>query len=264
MNECVVCRSTINEFLYEGIRKCTNCGHVFSDMQLSDEELFELYKKQYFFGDEYKDYPAEKEILQKNFRLRLKELQPHIDSKRHKHMLELGCAYGFFMDVARDSFETVAGIDITEDGVSYARDTLKLNVVCDDFLKHDFGDQSFDVACMWDTIEHLRHPDRYVAKLGTHMKSGALLALTTGDIDSFVARFKKDTWRLIHPPTHIHYFSIKTMTEMLDKHGFDVIHDSHCGFYRSISTVTYTLFVLQRGWTRLYNLLASSGLTGLD
>lgn len=263
MNNCIVCNSTKAEPLYPGILKCQECSHVVADLLLSDQELFELYKKDYFFGDEYSDYVADKKIIQKNFNLRLNTLKTFL-KPNHTKLFEIGCAYGFFLDVAQSRFNQVQGIDITTDGIRYARDVLNLDVLQSDLLKHDFGDQMFDVVCMWDTIEHLRQPEQYIEKISKQMESGALLAITTGDIGSSNARIRKEKWRLIHPPTHIHYFSKKSMANMLNNYGFDVVYNRYCGFYRSVDNIAYNIFVLRQKQPKLYQVLKSLKLTELD
>lgn len=264
MNECIVCNNAQAYPLYSGVVKCQRCGHVFCDRHLGEEELSKLYKKDYFFGEEYSDYLADKKVLQKNFKLRMKVLQRFLEPARHRHLLEIGCAYGFFLDTVRNQFSLVRGIDITEDGIRYAQEKLKLDVVNDDFIRHDFKGQKFDVVCMWDTIEHLQSPHLYLKKLSEHMETGALLALTTGDIASVIARIKKSRWRLMHPPSHLHYFSKRTLTKILNDHGFDVIYNRYCGFYRSINTVAYTLLVLRHKWSLLYNVVRKTGLTSFN
>jgi predicted TPR repeat methyltransferase len=263
-NGCVVCGSTHYKPLYTGIIKCGKCGHVFSDLDLSNKELFELYSKNYFCGEEYSDYLADKKVLQKNFKLRLKVLKTFLNPIRHRHLLEIGSAYGFFLSIVSDQFDTVLGIDVTEEGVLYAQEQLKLKVINSDLLKHDFGVQEFDVVCMWDTIEHLQNPHLYLKKISNHMGSGSLIAITTGDVESLNARISKDKWRLIHPPTHIHYFSRRTLVRLLDNYGFDVVYNRYCGFYRSTDMVAYRTLVLSKGWSRLYNFLCKSRLTSID
>ena len=54
------------------------------------------------------------------------------------------------------------------------------------------------------------------------LKPGGRLFLTTGDIGSWVARIQGPRWRLIHPPTHLHYFSKATITRLLTGLGFSV------------------------------------------
>lgn len=262
--DCIICNCNARRPLYPGIMSCDKCGHVFADFCLSDAELGRLYSRSYFFGSEYSDYVADKKVLQKNFLLRMGVMEQFIDPSRHKKLLEIGCAYGFFLDIARSRFEEVSGIDITEDGIRYARDELGLEVVQGDFIEHDFGERTFDVVCLWDTIEHLRSPQLYLNKISSLTESGSLLALTTGDIGSLNARIKKGSWRLIHPPTHLHYFSKQTLTRILNDYGFDVVYDRYCGSYRSVENIAYNVLVLRKKRPALYRLLRGLGITRLD
>ena len=261
---CIVCgRAGAGAPLYPGILKCRACGYVYADMRLTDEELFELYNEQFFTGAEFSDYAADEKFFRKNFRLRFKELKRFLDPARHKRLLEIGSAYGFFLDEVRAEFASVQGIDITDAGVRHARERFKLDVVQADFLAHDYGAQNFDVVCLWDTIEHLRAPQLYVEKIAQHTEPGALLAITTADVQSLNARLRKGNWRMIHPPTHLHYFSPQTLARLLANYGFEVIYNRYCGFYRSLGNVAYNIFVLrqQRPW--LFKQLDLTGLTKL-
>lgn len=258
MNKCTVCASSNSTVLYEGILKCKDCTHVYADLSLSEEEFSRLYDKEYFFGEEYSNYVADKKVHQKNFQLRWSVLKRFLDSGRHRNLLEIGSAYGFFLDQVRNEFATVQGIDITRDGVRYARETFNLNVICESFLNSDFGDRSFDVVCMWDTIEHLPQPHLFLQKITKLTRPGALLTITTGDIDSFNARIMKRKWRLIHPPTHAHYFSGKTLSELIRRNHFEILYSRYCGFYRSIDNMAWNFLVLRRHNRALYDLIVKT------
>ena len=39
LDHCILCNSTDNGNFYPGIVKCNNCGHVFADLELSDEQF---------------------------------------------------------------------------------------------------------------------------------------------------------------------------------------------------------------------------------
>lgn len=244
-NRCIICDSTGAEPHYPGIVRCTSCGYVYADLDLSQAQFEALYSDGYFAGEEYSDYAADKAVHQRNFIARLDILARFVDPGRHRQLLEVGCAYGFFLELAARRFDGAVGIDVTAAGVDHARDMLGLNAVRGDLLDWDFGGLPVDVACMWDTIEHLRSPDRYLERIAANMTAGGLLAVTTGDIGSTVARWRRHKWRLIHPPTHAHYFSQESLTRLLDRYGFDVVHAEHCGFYRSIGNVAYNLLVLR-------------------
>lgn len=259
-SHCIVCDGIRAEAHYPGILRCTGCGYVYADLNLSQAQFEALYAAGYFAGEEYSDYVADKAVLQRNFSARLDVLMRFVDPGRHKRLLEVGCAYGFFLELASRRFPDVVGVDVTADGVGYARETLGMNAVRCDLLDWDFGRTPVDIACLWDTIEHLRAPDLYLQRIAANMASGGLLAVTTGDLGSTVARWRGSRWRLIHPPTHAHYFSRDSLGRLLDRYGFDVVHVEHCGFYRSLGNIAYNLLVLRWNMRRAYALLERAGL----
>ena len=262
-NNCIVCEGPRAATLYDGILRCEACGYVFADMSLSDEELLRLYNEEFFTGAEFSDYASDEKFFRKNFELRFKELSRFMEPARHRRLLEIGSAYGFFLDTVKQHFESAEGIDITDAGTLHARERLGLNVVQADFLAHDYSARKFDVVCMWDTVEHLREPQAYVEKIAAHTEPGALLALTTGDIASLNARLRGARWRLIHPPTHLHYFSPATIGRMLDAHGFEVVYNRYCGFWRSFGNVAYNVLVLRQNRPALFRPVERTGLARL-
>jgi len=252
MAQCIVCDGTNTPQLYPGILRCSACEYVFADLNLTDEQFFAIYRNNYFFGEEYSNYPADRNVLQRNFLLRWNVLQTFLDPKQHQSLIEIGCAYGFFLDQVRNEFRQMKGFDVNEEAIRYAKDELKLDVACEDFLQSPIDGMQFDVACLWDTIEHLRAPHSYLEKLSSHMKSGSVLAITTGDIGSLNARMKKSRWRMIHPPSHAHYFSQQTLGKLLKKYGFEVMYSRHAGSYRSIDNIAHNIFVLRWKTPALY------------
>jgi SAM-dependent methyltransferase len=259
---CIVCDTAEARPFHPGLLRCAGCGHAWADVQLSAGELAELYGRDYFFGDEYLDYVADRAVIQKNFRLRLSVLERFLEPARHRRLLEVGCAYGFFLDLACRRFGEATGIDISEDGVRHAREALGLDAVQGDLLEHDFSGRRFDVVCLWDTIEHLPRPDLVLERLAALTEPGALLAVTTGDIGSLNARLAGKGWRLIHPPTHLHYFTRQSLLRLLVRHGFAPVHDRSCGFYRGAGFAAYNLLVLRWRLPRLYALLEKLRVTG--
>jgi hypothetical protein len=174
-------------------------------------------------------------------------------------LFEIGSAYGFFLEVARARFASVQGIDISVDAATYATQTLNLPVHAGDFLDYDLA-LAPDVLCLWDTVEHLQHPDRYLRKAAAHMKPGAIIAITTGDIGSLLARWRGEKWRQIHPPTHLHYFSKATLRRLLERNGFEIRYSGYDGVYRSMDTVAYIVLNIKHQWPRLYSALKKTGL----
>jgi len=260
---CIVCSSNGSTPLYSGILKCSSCGYVYADLEMNQSEFEALYAVGYFNGEEYSNYLSDQKNHEKNFKLRLRLLDKYIDSYRYKSLLEIGCAYGFFLNLVKDKFKSVVGVDITNEGVSYAKNQLQLNAHKVDLLQWDFENYKFDVVCMWDVIEHLKSPDLYLKKISENMTSGGILSITTGDIDSAMAKFRGRRWRLIHPPTHAHYFSKSTLSRLLDRYGFDIVNIEYCGFHRSIDNIAYNIFVLRLQMPVIYRILKKLHITNL-
>lgn len=264
MSACEVCSGSDCRPLYAGILRCADCTHAFADLEIGDEELRRLYGRGYFFGEEYADYLADAPLARRNFSLRLRVLRRFLDAGRHRRLFEIGCAYGLFLDLARDGFGSVAGIDVSADAAQYARSVFGLDVQVGDLLDLDLGAREFDVACLWDTIEHLRRPRATLAKTVEHMPPGALLAFTTGDIGSVVARWSGPRWRLIHPPTHLHYFTRRSMRRMVSDLGCDVVYDRSCGFHRSLDLAAYRLIALGYNRPAWYQFIKRLGIAKLS
>lgn len=243
----------LTRFPRQGIVRCPQCDLVFYS---GDIPTAELYSTDYFSGGEYLDYVADKATIQRNFRNRIEYLRQLAPTGR---LLELGSAFGFFLELAQDHWE-VRGLDITSEGVDHARNVLGVRAELVDFLELPDELTTYDVICMWDTVEHLPHPVRFVEKAARWLKPGGVLAITTGDIGSVIARFRRDRWRLIHTPTHLFYFSAATLRKAVEGTGLRVHHVSHVGYYRSYKGMAYGVFVLGHknlGW--LYQLLTFGG-----
>ena len=100
----------------------------------------------------------------------------------------------------------------------------------------------------------------YIKTLSEAMQPGALLCITTGDISSVTAKIRKEKWRLIIIPEHLHYFSSKTLGQLLTTYGFEIIYNRYCGFYRSIDYTFNSLSVLKNRMEWVYKLIEATGI----
>lgn len=240
------------KFPAKEVFECPRCGLIFYRGNTASD----LYSREYFEGGEYHDYRGDERVIRRNFRKQIRRLLELVPSGR---LYEIGCAYGFFLDQARAHWD-VSGIDVTEEGIAHAREALRLPVECGDFLDSPENPGAFDLICMWDTIEHLPHPVRTIEKATRALKPGGALVITTGDIGSLVARWRGERWRQIHPPTHLYYFSRKTLTLAIEKAGLSVDSIDSVGYWRSLRSMLYGIFALGKKRTAwIYRLLTAGG-----
>ena len=252
---CVVCGHATLRPLHSGLMRCDECGMVTAQIAEDVQELPNLYGDRFFCGNEYADYIGDKRHIQRNFRQRLRTVLQYVPSGR---LVEMGCAHGFFLELAQQHFE-VRGYDVSREAVEYATRVLDVPAVCGDFLSDDaLAPGSVDVVTMWDVIEHVPEPRRFVQRSADVLRERGHLLLTTGDMDSWLARRQGPKWRLICPPTHLQYFSATTIRRLLADEGFEVLRILYPGYWRSVKQILHGLFVFgRRGRSRLVHRVLS-------
>jgi 2-polyprenyl-3-methyl-5-hydroxy-6-metoxy-1,4-benzoquinol methylase len=216
-------------------------------MEVNEKQLKAIYNENYFKGNEYFNYLADKPTIQKNFAKRLKQV--HINPKSYSeiNVLEIGCAYGFFGEVFIDNFKNAkyTGIDVVSEAVNYGKSELGLNLIFKDYLTFSTSEK-YSHVFMWDVIEHLLRPDLFIEKISREILKEGELHITTGDISSFLPKIQKKNWRMIHPPSHLHYFTKKTIVLLLNNNGFGIKKITYNPVYRSIKQIFYSLFLLNK------------------
>jgi SAM-dependent methyltransferase len=216
---------------------CPACKFVYADEIPDLQALEQTYSENYFSGNvAYRNYESDKIGLQRNFRQRINVLRRF---KPQGDLFEIGCAFGFFLECAQPYWE-VCGSDISPAAIQHAREVLNLKVQQGDFEHFVISPNSFDVIAMWDVIEHLADPVLAIAKCREALRSGGIIALTTGDIGALVPRLQKQGWRMVIPE-HLYYFSKPSITALLERYGFELIHFSHPGNSRSLSQLAHVL-----------------------
>lgn len=156
-------------------------------------------------------------------------------------------AYGFFLEQCRRQGIEATGVDVCVEPVRHARMVLNVDARLGDFESLPLEAGHWRSLCMWDTIEHLEHPEAFVARAHRLLAPGGMLFVTTGDIGSAFARWRGPRWRMIHPPTHLQYFSTASLTRLLERHGFRVEAARSTAMYRNFGESLGRMATLGRG-----------------
>jgi SAM-dependent methyltransferase len=213
---CPACRKTTDhDFLYRkngcDIRQCRGCGLGRAECTGFDPQAY--YTGDYFSGqhaDGYSDYRAAEPVLRREFAGSVELIRGYRGTGR---LLDLGCAYGFFLKEAERYFD-VAGIELAEAAAQHCRDS-GLNVlsgVADEDNMARIG--KVDVITLFDVIEHLPHPDQTLALCDRYLRPGGIIVITTGDFASRFARLAGARWRLMTPPQHLWYLTPESLRRL--------------------------------------------------
>lgn len=206
------------------ILKCAHCGLTFTDIP-ENLNLLDIYDESYFQGgkeDGYSNYVASERVLKNEFRKSVTLLRDLTKKRGGLRLLEIGSAYGFFLDEAARSF-TCTGIEVSKEGVDFSRKRghhVILGIADEETMKQQ---GNFDVIVMFDVIEHLPFPVETVCLLAKHLNKDGIVLIVTGDIQSPLARLFGKFWRLMTPPQHTFFFSRRTLKTLLEKAGLSIV-----------------------------------------
>ena len=226
---CVVCGDTSRHgFIRHGefeVVACGGCGLRLLDPMPSAESASALYSDDYFRNDSalargYDDYEAERDNMRATFRDRLRFLpRPAL----HERLLDVGAAAGFFVEQARLVGWDAEGLELNGWAAEYARERLGVPVRRGSFEDAGYPDHSFAAVTMWEVIEHIPRPREFIREIARILQPGGLLALSTPDAGSAVARLfgrRWLGWKKI--PEHVFFFDRATLGRLLREEGFEI------------------------------------------
>jgi len=231
---CALCGADDTRLVAEidGLRivRCRQCGLIYVSPRYPEGYLQEIYTEQYydhdgirngleFFG--YDDYLSDEQNIKITFGKRLKT----IESLAHKgRLLDVGCATGFFLDLARSQGWEVLGSEVSEFSAGYARERFGLDVRLGTLRQLHLDTASFHAVTMWDVIEHVVDPLAELQEVRRILRPQGVLSIITPDAGSWMARLLGRRWEEFRRVReHIYFFSRRTMRDMLRKAGLEVV-----------------------------------------
>jgi len=140
--------------------------------------------------------------------------------KPNGSLFDLGAGWGHFMLTGQQLGYDVYGIEISEQPYLYSKNDLKLPVDHIDFFDMK-EDKTFDIITMWDVLEHIDKADTFIEKCARVNSKNGYIVIQVPQIDSYFAKKYKDDWKMMSLD-HVNYFGKKTITQLLNKHGYEV------------------------------------------
>ncbi len=221
---CPVCGSEEVLIILNQIEKtiycCKRCGSKFLSIKKA-ENLRKRYDNRFFF-EEYKKkygrtYIEDRATIEKISEERLQIIE-QLKPEKGK-ILDVGSAFGFFLNVARERGWEAMGVEINKYAVTYTKKNFGIDCICGDFLKVKFKEK-FDVITFWYTIEHFKEIEKVIKKITTILKPGGLLCLGIPNGNGALYKFARKKWLKLHPEDHYIDFSIKGAKIFFKKYNF--------------------------------------------
>lgn len=217
---CVICSATTTRKLFaKGGRdflRCDGCGLVRVDPLPTPEENRRYYDETY--REWYSSFNQASDIRRLIAEHRM---QGVVEYARPGRWLDVGCATGQFVALARERGIEAEGIDIAPAAIEQAQaQGIPAHLASVEVFEPA---HRFDTITAFDVLEHTIDPAAFLARVREWLVPGGSLALTLPDVSSIYPRWiMRRHWFYYLPHDHLHYFDPTTVRTLLEQSGFRV------------------------------------------
>lgn len=278
---CIACDSNHLTKVHENLLKCRKCNTL---QRENPNEYYEKIKTVYnenYFSERYKkrhgkDIQQDVDNIKKiatrrieiieNLLLRESEcercnsnscdgcyVRNLVKSLKNRKLLDIGCGSGIFLEVAKSRSFKVKGIDFNTHILHILPESVREDVIIRDFLEYE-TDEKFDVVTMFFVIEHMPNVREVLNKVWKMLKYGGILAISTPNSNGFTASLKPENYYSIIPEDHLYEFSVKGLTNLLQKNNFRIAIIINTGFHPERVTNNKFLLPLVSLYQKIKNL----------
>ena len=221
--QCPVCKSmhvshlcTVDGF---DVWRCPESATDFVSPMPSEATLKKLYDREdWFEGGErggYTEYDAQTEP---SLHATAELLARFDGATKDLHVLDIGCGYGSHLKLAADKGWKCFGVEPSEHARSIAqqRHGDRMTIV---EKAEDLFPVAFDLILMYEVIEHLTDPYKlFFTLFGRGMISPeTLVIISTPNARSGDAVANPAGWAYRHPPSHLVFYSAKSLQLLLQR-----------------------------------------------
>ena len=224
---CALCGESDTRRVYTkwgwGIERCRRCGLVYANPRAPEAAILARYSSDYFWKEYLPaagapDGKVDLEWLDRRHRPMLELIARYAKSGRR--LLEVGTGAGLFLKAASRAGWEASGLELSTEGAAFARDRLALDVRQERAEQMSFPPGTFDVAVMFDVIEHLFDPKAVLTATRRALKPGGVLVVSTPNFNALSRHVLGRDWAVLSPLEHTYYYTEQTLAAMLKACGF--------------------------------------------
>ncbi len=238
---CRICsNSTSKLFSKNGynVVKCTKCDTIQVE---HDKTLDDLIKEVYDTEEHLDLYLTPLSKWERRIWFRESATINFFKSNGGK-ILDIGCNTGKFLHILDGNWDKY-GVEPNLQTAKLAKDRgIKVHV--GEIFDAGYDSDFFDVVTLYEVINHLIDPIAVFKEINRILKSGGLLVVHSGNIEALIPKLLGPKWKEIMVPTHLFFFSHRTLNDLLNRTGFSVKKTIFKGgghFGKYIGTLEYIL-----------------------
>lgn len=225
------------------LSRCQACGYVFDNPRPTLTALVSFYSKPGKY-DSWVEAEAPRNRLWKR---RLRKLLKHAG---RGNLLDVGTGTGQFLNVAKPFFNHVTGTEVSQSGLSIAKEKYNLDIAHGELEECNLQRKSFDTITLFHVLEHVPDPRKTIALCRDLLRmDGILLVCVPNDVLAWTSKvkilgkrlglrpFKKFSPKIGVPRAfssreiHLSHFTLTVLRRSLEQAGLEVLDESLDPYY---------------------------------
>jgi 2-polyprenyl-3-methyl-5-hydroxy-6-metoxy-1,4-benzoquinol methylase len=218
---CAACGSRRSEPLTwrRGFRiaECHDCGFLWVDPMISAQDLWVFYNRRTW-------RPYTSQVVRHKFQPELRVVKAQVPTPAR--VLDVGCGHGHFASLLQRAGYQVVGVDIDGQALAYAAEHYGLTTSQGDLPRLAL-DGRFAAITLLSSLEHMANPFEVLGAAASLLETDGVLIVSTPRGDGLIPRLSRRfflpalrVWEFLSPPSHLNYFTRRSLTAMLNRAGF--------------------------------------------
>ena len=214
-----------------GFLRCRNCGFIFKSGETTQHHQKQI-QNHYRSQDPHQRVAESKQSF---FNFALNYLPKHGDG--NKLLLDVGCGFGYFLEMAANRGWEVKGVEVTRDAARRSRDIFgEKNIFHGRLKEANLPVNFFDAVTLWDVLVFVDDPFEDLKECYRIMKRQATIGIRVRNVI-----FQNMAYRMYMPVKHLarrlglktpyvfhpYCFSADALEHLLHRIGFEKIKISN-------------------------------------
>lgn len=212
--------------------ECKACGFKHVIPIPTSEELDKLYKEEFYSTEKptyFKSTEEDLEWWEMTYRNYYKMFEKYCP-KKNRRLLEIGSGPGYFLKCGKELDWDVFGFEPSKQAFEYSQKfgVKVINKFFDEKSIKEYG--KFNVVYMNTVIEHLPDPISIIKMAKKLLRSNGIICIISPNDYNPLQNILRDNlsynpwW--VAPPQHINYFDFKSIKNILERLGFEIIEST--------------------------------------
>lgn len=216
---CPLCHTPTSSVLAPEVRRgpgivyyCGTCHHGFlMPDQAFDAKLYyaENYRQEYSHNAEAAATNAREifDVYRHYQRGRLESISPYLDEMTT--LLEVGASSGQFLVNIKNRVALVHAIELDKACCAFMQAELGISADSEFLRESAFADETYDVVCSFQVMEHVDDPVAFLRDLHQSAKKGGTIFVEVPNLhDSLLSVWKVNSYqKFFYHSAHLHYFT---------------------------------------------------------